>query len=105
MEPSVIAQENGARERGSIVTWSAHENWGFAQRHKDPRGRQVFVHVNAVDGAYRLDPGTPIEFNLIETAKGLRGLRVTPLASARRRRPDGHIQGRDSVDVEFDDLT
>ena len=74
-----LAEDDAPREQGRVVSWSEFERFGFASRDADPRGRQVFVHINAVDGQCRLTPATPVEFVVTKTEKGLRALRVSAL--------------------------
>jgi cold shock CspA family protein len=70
-----MAGETGpARERGAIVTWGEFDTFGFLQRDKDPRGRQVFVHVS--EAGQRLQPGTRITYALEHHARGLRATDV-----------------------------
>jgi cold shock CspA family protein len=59
------------------------DTWGFLKRDKDPRGRQVFVHVS--EAGQRLEPGTRITFALEYHARGLRATDVrVDVAGARQ---------------------
>jgi cold shock CspA family protein len=82
-----MAGETGpGRETGVIVTWGEFDTFGFLQRDKDPRGRQVFVHVN--EAGERLEPGTRITFALEYHARGLRATNVR-VEDAGARRDEG----------------
>jgi cold shock CspA family protein len=75
---SSAAPSAGEREAGIIVNWGLGNHYGFIQRAKAPRGRSVFVHASALppNTRYPLDPGTPVSFFVVDSAKGPRAADV-----------------------------
>jgi cold shock CspA family protein len=68
----------GEREAGIIVNWGLGNHYGFIQRAKDPRGRNVFLHASALppDTRYPLATGTLVSFSVVQSAKGPRAAEV-----------------------------
>jgi len=76
-----------ARTNGTVKWFSQEKGYGFLQREGGP---DVFVHYSAIDGAgfKVLYEGEPVEFEIIEEAKGPKAasvVRLNPPAEAPRR--------------------
>lgn len=64
------------REKGSVKWFNAAKGYGFIQRET---GEEVFVHFTAiqVSGYRTLEEGAEVEFETLETPKGLQAQNVT----------------------------
>jgi CspA family cold shock protein len=76
-----------ARVNGTVKWFSQEKGYGFLQREG---GADVFVHYSAIDGSgfKVLYEGEPVEFDIIEEAKGPKAanvVRLNPPAEAPRR--------------------
>ncbi len=60
---------NSDLERGTIVTWSEWDSFGFARRASDSKA-DVFIHIRTT--GRRLEPGTRVAFVVSHGPKGLR---------------------------------
>jgi CspA family cold shock protein len=58
------------KEKGTVKWFNAAKGYGFLRRES---GEEVFVHFSAIQAAgYRtLDEGAEVEFEVVETPKGL----------------------------------
>lgn len=67
-----------ARVNGTVKWFSQEKGYGFLQRED---GADVFVHYSAIDGdGFKvLYEGEPVEFDVIEEAKGPKAANVTRL--------------------------
>ena len=56
-------------EKGKVKWFNAEKGFGFIEREG---GKDVFVHFSAIcmDGFKTLEEGTPVEFEVVEGAKG-----------------------------------
>jgi CspA family cold shock protein len=80
-----------ARVSGTVKWFSQEKGYGFLQREG---AADVFVHYSAIDGSgfKVLYEGEPVEFDVIEEAKGPKAanvVRLNPPAQAPRRGPGG----------------
>ena len=80
-----------ARINGTVKWFSQEKGYGFLQREGGP---DVFVHYSAIDGnGFRvLYEGEPVEFDILEEAKGPKAanvVRLNPPAEAPRRPQEG----------------
>lgn len=76
-----------ARVNGTVKWFSQEKGYGFLQREG---GADVFVHYSAIDGSgfKVLYEGEPVEFDIIEEAKGPKAaavVRLNPPAEPPRR--------------------
>lgn len=64
------------REKGSVKWFNAAKGYGFIQRNT---GEEVFVHFTAIQiSGYRtLEEGVEVEFETLDTPKGLQAQDVT----------------------------
>lgn len=75
---------------GEILWFDRERGFGFIRPDMGPR--DVFMHLSALEAdPAQLQPGDPVEFELIQTRDGrLTAQRVIPiLRERRRRRPPG----------------
>jgi CspA family cold shock protein len=81
-----------ARVNGTVKWFSQEKGYGFLQREG---AADVFVHYSAIDGSgfKVLYEGEPVEFDVIEEAKGPKAANVVrlnpPAAPPRSPRPGG----------------
>ena len=80
-----------ARVNGTVKWFSQEKGYGFLQREG---GADVFVHYSAIDGSgfKVLYEGEPVEFDIIEEAKGPKAasvVRLNPPAEPPRRSGGG----------------
>ena len=80
-----------ARVNGTVKWFSQEKGYGFLQREG---GADVFVHYSAIDGSgfKVLYEGEPVEFEIIEEAKGPKAasvVRLNPPAEPPRRSGGG----------------
>lgn len=63
---------------GRVKWFNNDKGYGFIEY---PENEDIFVHYSAIkiDGYKTLSEGQLVEFKLIETAKGLQALNVTPV--------------------------
>jgi CspA family cold shock protein len=85
-----------ARTSGTVKWFSQEKGYGFLQREG---AADVFVHYSAIEGSgfKVLYEGEPVEFDVIEEAKGPKAanvVRLNPPAQAPRRNPGGFNQDR-----------
>ena len=72
---------------GEILWFDAERGFGFIRPDMGPR--DVFMHASALEesGLPRIDAGTRVEFELVQTGDGrLTAQRVLPLQQRRRRK-------------------
>ncbi|MGI6365189.1 MAG: cold shock domain-containing protein [Bacillota bacterium] len=64
--------------QGKVKWFNQKKGWGFIQRED---GDDVFVHYSAIQGeGYRtLDEGDVVEFDLVDSDKGLQAANVVKL--------------------------
>ena len=69
--------------QGKVKWFNQKKGWGFIQRED---GDDVFVHYSAIQGeGYRtLDEGDVVEFDLVDSDKGLQAANVVKLRSTIR---------------------
>jgi CspA family cold shock protein len=84
-----------ARVSGTVKWFSQEKGYGFLQRED---GADVFVHYSAIDGnGFKvLYEGEPVEFDVIEEAKGPKAanvVRLNPPAQPPRRPQGGGFGG------------
>lgn len=84
-----------ARINGTVKWFSQEKGYGFLQREGGP---DVFVHYSAIDGnGFRvLYEGEPVEFDILEEAKGPKAanvVRLNPPAEPPRRQSEGQRRG------------
>ena len=67
-----------ARAQGKVKWFSEEKGYGFISQ---DNGADVFVHHQGIEGAgfKVLHPGEPVEFEIIEEAKGLKAINVVRL--------------------------
>jgi len=81
-----------SRVNGTVKWFSQEKGYGFLQREG---AADVFVHYSAIDGSgfKVLYEGEPVEFDVIEEAKGPKAANVVrlnpPAAPPRQQRPGG----------------
>ena len=65
-------------EQGTVKWFNTSKGYGFIQRDS---GGDVFVHYKSIDGAgfKKLNEGDKVEFEVIETDKGLQATNVKAL--------------------------
>ena len=65
-------------EQGTVKWFNTSKGYGFIQRDS---GGDVFVHYKSIggDGFKKLNEGDKVEFEVMETEKGLQAVNVTPL--------------------------
>lgn len=65
---------------GKIKWFNNEKGYGFIE---GENGEDIFVHYSAIkqDGYKTLSEGQVVEFDLIETAKGLQAINVSEVAS------------------------
>jgi len=83
-----------------IVKWFNNEKgYGFIQYTDE---EDIFVHYSAInqDGYKTLAEGQLVEFQLIETSKGLQALNVTTICVDEKM----FIEGKEGLLKEMDDL-
>jgi CspA family cold shock protein len=81
-----------ARVSGTVKWFSQEKGYGFLQRED---GADVFVHYSAIDGnGFKvLYEGEPVEYDVIEEAKGPKAanvVRLNPPAQPPRRQGGGY---------------
>lgn len=71
---------------GTVTWFSAARGFGFIEPDDVPGGAMVLFHITALEGSgYRtLWVGCHVEFDMVEVEKGLKAVRVRPLAAERR---------------------
>lgn len=76
---------NGSRMNGTVKWFDAKKGFGFIL---SPDGKDVFVHFSSIesDGFKSLKDGEPVEYELVEGAKGLSAKNV-------RRSPEAAVDG------------
>ena len=64
--------------KGKIKWFNNEKGYGFIEYTED---EDIFVHYSAIlkDGYKTLNQGDIVEFNLVETTKGLQAQHVTPI--------------------------
>jgi CspA family cold shock protein len=64
------------KEQGTVKWFNGTKGFGFIERSE---GEDVFVHFNAIvgDGFRNLDEGQRVEFNVVDTPKGLQAENVS----------------------------
>lgn len=72
--------------KGKVKWFDKEKGYGFIQR-EDDEGGDVFVHFGAIegDGFKILVENEQVEFDMIETAKGMQATKVRRLAAPSQR--------------------
>jgi CspA family cold shock protein len=73
--PPTIAA--GGRQRGKVKWFSRRRGYGFII--VEGSGEEIFVHRTDLEGAYSLQKGQEVEFEIEATPKGPEAVRVSPL--------------------------
>ncbi|WP_329108805.1 cold shock domain-containing protein [Micromonospora sp. NBC_01699] len=83
--------------RGRFIRFDEARGYGFIT--PDGGGEDVFVHANVLgDGKYAFVPGMPVEFDAVESDRGMKALAVRILKSDRAATPAGNgLSGEVSV--------
>jgi cold shock protein len=63
---------------GTIKWFNANRGYGFIQRES---GKDVFVHVSAIQGDGSLEDGQAVEFDIAQGQKGPQAVNVRPVAT------------------------
>jgi CspA family cold shock protein len=63
---------------GTVKWFNANRGYGFIQRES---GKDVFVHVSAVQDGGSLEEGQAVEFDIAQGQKGPEAANVRPLAA------------------------
>ena len=63
---------------GTIKWFNANRGYGFIQRES---GKDVFVHVSAIQGDSSLEDGQAVEFDIAQGQKGPQAVNVRPVAT------------------------
>ena len=63
---------------GTVKWFNANRGYGFIQRES---GKDVFVHVSAIQGDGSLEDGQAVEFDITQGQKGPQAANVRPLAT------------------------
>lgn len=68
--------------QGKVKWFNNEKGYGFIDY---PEGEDIFVHYSAIrqDGYKTLSEGQVVEFDLIETAKGLQAINVSEVTSVK----------------------
>lgn len=68
--------------QGKVKWFNNEKGYGFIDY---PEGEDIFVHYSAIkqDGYKTLSEGQVVEFDLIETAKGLQAINVKEITSVK----------------------
>mgnify|MGYP000194026266 FL=1 len=71
-----------AKLRGRVKWFNNDKGYGFIDY---PEGEDIFVHYSAIkqDGYKTLSEGQIVEFDLIETAKGLQAINVLAVTNVK----------------------
>ncbi len=66
-------------EQGTVKWFNASKGYGFIQRES---GEDVFVHYKSInaDGFRSLKQGAAVQFEIMETEKGLQATNVTDIS-------------------------
>jgi CspA family cold shock protein len=64
------------RERSKVMWFNPEKGFGFIKRMGMP---DVFVHVSSLQGIETLEANQWVEFEVIQTRKGLQAVNVTPV--------------------------
>lgn len=79
----------GAVVRGRFIRFDEARGYGFIT--PDGGGEDVFVHANVLgDGKYAFVPGVPVEFDAVESDRGMKALAVRILKTERSGTPAGN---------------
>ena len=62
---------------GTVKRWLEMRGYGFIE---SDQTRDVFVHYTDIQGKYSLCEGEVVEFDVIETPKGLKAVNVTSIS-------------------------
>ena len=60
--------------KGTVKRWLTGRGYGFIE--PEGGGREIFVHHSEITGAYELREGGKVEFEVQDTYKGLRAIKV-----------------------------
>ena len=71
------------RARGQIARWEPERNFGFVRPDSPDDAPDIFCHITGLAGRWEPRAGDHVEFELAETERGERALRVV------RLEPDG----------------
>ena len=62
--------------KGTVVRWLGGKGYGFI---KCEDGKEVFVHNSEIQGKSSLEEGEKVEFELTDTDRGPRAVKVKPI--------------------------
>jgi len=62
--------------RGTVKRWLSMRGYGFITTED---GRDVFVHNSEIQGKNSLSEGEKVEFEVIDTGRGPKAVKVKPL--------------------------
>ena len=89
------------RARGTVKWFNEQKGFGFITLEGE-NGKDVFVHLSALQGYSSLEEGQLVEFDIVPGAKGPTAADVTRLDSAFSIGGDGDFGGLDSAPGEAD---
>jgi CspA family cold shock protein len=63
--------------KGTVIRWLNMRGYGFI---KCEDGKEVFVHNSEIQGKNSLKEGEKVEFEVTETSRGPRAVKVKPIS-------------------------
>ena len=63
--------------KGTVTRWLGMRGYGFI---KCEDGKEVFVHNSEIQGKSSLSEGEKVEFEVIDTSRGPRAIKVKPIS-------------------------
>ncbi len=64
-------------EKGTVKRWLSMRGYGFITAED---GRDIFVHNSEIQGKNSLQEGEKVEFEVIDTGRGPKAVKVKPLS-------------------------